>query len=191
MAFLDQLPTWSLAILIFVLRIADVSLGTMRTLSIVRGMTRVAMILGFVEVLIWVTVIAQVISRVHEAPLLPLAYACGFAAGNGVGILLEQKLALGLVVVRIVSSTSGKRIADVLRSAGQVLTTFCGEGSLGPVTLIYATCQRRQARHLVQLALNVDPKLFYVVENAQEWNRNQPPLPLIPNQGWRSVMKKK
>ncbi|MDY0061504.1 MAG: DUF5698 domain-containing protein [Myxococcota bacterium] len=189
MEFLTTLPVGLMALAIFLARIVDVSLGTVRTLSIVRGQVRLAMAVGFLEVLIWITVVSGVIARVHDTPLLLFAYAAGFAAGNGVGILLERKLALGISVVRIFSATQGQRVAEVLREEGQGVTTFQGEGLEGPVTLVYATTPRKDVPLLVRSALAVDPQAFYVIENAQEWNRHTHPRQ--PHGDLRSVIKRK
>ena len=90
--FVTDLPAWALAGTIFLLRIIDVSLGTMRTITVVNGRLRLSVALGFFEVLVWVTAVSQVILRLRDHPILVLAYAAGFAAGNAVGILLERKL---------------------------------------------------------------------------------------------------
>jgi uncharacterized protein YebE (UPF0316 family) len=162
---MTDLPVWALALLIFCLRVCDVSLGTLRTLSVVQGRTALAVGLGFTEVLLWVVAVSQVIARVGTEPLLALAYAGGFATGNAAGIWLERKLAFGHVVVRIFSPV-GHAIAPALRAAGHVLTTFAGEGRDGPVTLLYVTTSRENAREIIDTALAHDPEAFYSVERS-------------------------
>lgn len=188
MGFTIEWPVWALAIAVFVLRIVDVSLGTVRTIAVVHGRTKVSVFLGFIEVLIWITVVSQVIARVKEDPLLLLAYACGFAAGNATGIWLERKLAFGSVVIRIISQEHGKKIADRLTAMNQPYTLFHGEGRTGPRTLIYILSARGDMERIIDAACAIDPDLFYAVEHASASSH----LNVLPHPtGWRSVFKKK
>ena len=100
---------------IFVIRILDVTFGTMRTLSIVQGRTRTAFLLGFVEISLWLLVISSVLPQVLEKPIIGFFYAIGFATGNIVGILIEKKIALGEVAIRIFSKSNGKKISSGCR----------------------------------------------------------------------------
>jgi uncharacterized protein YebE (UPF0316 family) len=190
MDFLNDLPVIVLALTIFVFRIVDVSLGTMRTISVVQGMIKLSVILGFFEVLVWITAVSQVIVGIKNSPLLLLAYASGYAAGNAAGILLERRLALGAVVVRIISPRSGYDIADTLRAKQWGLTIFQGEGREGPVYMIYMTCLRKELPQVLDIAREIDPGIFYSVETAREWNRDlNPPSP--PATGWRGLLQRK
>lgn len=165
-AFLDNLPVWQLALSIFFLRICDVSLGTIKTISVVQGRIPLAFTLGFMEVLIWVSVIAGVISRLGEHPVLAVAYAAGYAAGNAMGILIERGVALGTSVVRFISQHQGHLVAQLLRDNGQAVTTFDGEGRDGHCLLIYAICTRKDALRVIEIAKQADPKIFYIVESV-------------------------
>jgi len=189
MEFVNELPVWVLALLIFWLRVVDVSMGTLRTLAIVEERTLFSVVLGFWEVLIWLLAVAQVIGRINDSLVLAVAYAAGFAAGNAAGIWLEKRLAHGSVVLRIVSTRAGRRIAEALRKRGQTLTTFTGDGRDGPVTLVYATCTRRRLSALLVEALTIDPGLFYVVERANRWGHGRRAVP-HPT-GWRAAFKRK
>lgn len=182
-----HIPVTLLAILIFLLRIVDVSLGTLRTISVVHGRVRLSVVLGFFEVLVWVTAVSQVITRLDESLWLAVAYAGGFAAGNAVGIALEKRLKLGSVVVRIITATRGDEIARSLRAAGQTVTTFAGEGDTGARTLIYLACSRRDLPDRIERAQRVDPDLFYAVERFSMMGDR----PLPDYTGWRAVFKRK
>lgn len=166
MSWLTTMPIWATALLIFGLRVVDVSLGTLRTISVVEGRVGFSAVFGFFEVLIWITAVSEVITNIGSSPLLLVAYAGGFAAGNGVGILLERKLALGRCVVRIISPSWGPQIAARLREMGQTVTTFEGRGAQGTRTLVYATCERENVQKLVDVALSIDRHIFYVVERV-------------------------
>ncbi len=189
MSFLDQLPIWAVAGAIFLLRVVDVAIGTVRTIFVVEGRARLAVVLGFFEVLIWVTAIAQVVSRFDDAPWLAPVYAAGFAAGVGAGILIERALALKLFVIRILSKENGERIAAALNGEGRVLATFDGTTSQGPVNLVYVSARGPRVRSVIDLAKGVDPDLFYLVESARQWSENVHPLPHAT--GWRAILKKK
>jgi uncharacterized protein YebE (UPF0316 family) len=193
MEWIASIPVSFLCILIFGLRICDVTLGTVRTVSIVKGYLTLAVILGFFEVMIWILAVSQVISRISESIFLALAFAGGFAAGNAVGILVERRLAMGNSIVRIISNTQGHEIASAIRSDGHDVTVFNGEGADGPVTLVYAVAPRRRAPNMLQLARSMDPELVYVTEPAYESFRGTTPrLRPIPHAtGWRAVFKKK
>lgn len=191
MSWINDLPVWATALLIFALRIGDVSLGTMRTLSVVQGRIVQSVALGFFEVLIWVIGISQVMGGLRESPVLGIAYALGFAAGNAVGIAIEQRLAMGSVVLRIISPRFGREIADHLRRRGYRLTTFDGQGRDGPVTMLLVTCRRRDARSVLGVAREYDASLFYTVESLRERSGESCAMPLPHATGWRAVMKKK
>jgi uncharacterized protein YebE (UPF0316 family) len=186
-------PIWLLCLVVFVLRVCDVSLGTVRTVAIVKGHITSSVVLGFFELMIWIMAISQVIARLHESWLLAFAYAGGFAAGNAVGILVERKLALGTSVVRILSGARGGEIARALRNQGHKVTTFAGEGVDGPVTLVYAMAPRRRTRQMITAAQTIDNDLMYVTEPAHESNGGvQLRLrPVLHATGWRAVFKKK
>lgn len=193
MDWLATIPVWLLCLIIFLLRVVDVTLGTLRTVAIVKGHIWPAVVLGFFELILWVAAISQVISRLHESWWLGFAYAGGFAAGNGVGLTAERWLARGTAVVRILSQSSGGEIAERLRGEGHSVTTFLGEGGEGPVTLVYAMAPRRSTRGMIEAARTIDPQLQYLTEPAHETNGGvQLRLRPVPHAtGWRAVFKKK
>jgi uncharacterized protein YebE (UPF0316 family) len=188
--FLTEMhPGW-VALIIFFLRIVDVSLGTLRTITVVQGRIRISVVLGFLEVLIWITAVSQVIVSVREQPLVILGWAAGFAAGNAVGIWLEKRLALGTLLVEMISAINPDGIAQELRKRGQRLTTFEGRGRDGKVTMIYAILPRKQLAETLEIARRLDPEVFWGVAQVRDWSMNLPgPLPHAT--GWRSVLKKK
>ena len=188
MPFLDTFPVWAIALLVFSLRIVDVTIGTVRTIMVVSGRVPLAVGLGFFELLIWATAVSQVILMVPDHPILLVPYAAGFAAGNAVGILLERRLALGSCVVRMLTDTKGTEIAHTLSAAGQHVTAFLGESLSGPQTLLYATCARRQLPALLDAARRIDPTLFYSVERFSETGGV---APVMAPTGWRAILKKK
>lgn len=177
-------------LLIFVARIVDVSVGTLRTMVTIQGRIRLAFVLGFIEVTLWVTIISAIVKYIETAPLLAVFYGLGFATGNVVGILVERRLGLGHVVLRIFSRVAGEALAELLRNQGQPVTIFRGEGRSGPVTQLMIVCPRKQVRRILEQVRTKDPDAFYLVEFARDIGHIPAPL-CSPPTGWRSVLKKK
>jgi uncharacterized protein YebE (UPF0316 family) len=188
MQFFTEMPLWAVALVIFSLRIVDVSLGTVRTILVVQGRLVLSVLIGFVEVLLWVSAVSHVITNIRESPLLAVAFAAGFATGNAVGILLERRLAIGTCVLRIISNGQGDRVAAAFRNAGRDVTTVDGWDEEKRRKLLYTTCPRREARHLIDLARVIDPGAFYTVDRFSQTGNG---VPLPHPTGWRAVLKKK
>lgn len=152
--------------LIFLAEVTVLTLGTVRTMVTVLGESRAAFALGCVEMTLWVFGTSAVMLKVGDEPFLGVCYAVGFAVGNVVGILAEKKLALGNVVVRIISAFHGNDIAQAVRQGGFMITTVAGEGSDGPVTVQFVVCKRKDMKDVLRVARGVDPDLFYTFETA-------------------------
>lgn len=153
-------------LLIFCARVADVSMGTIRTIYVIRGQRSAAWWIGFFEVLIWVVAVSRVINDL-DRPIYAVAYALGFATGNFVGVTIEQRLAMGNRVVRVFSR-KGDAIASVIRDAGYGATVFDGRGKDGPVELVYIEVPRREVKRVATMVRQVDPGCFYVIDDIRE-----------------------
>jgi uncharacterized protein YebE (UPF0316 family) len=180
-----ELSTVLLGLLIFLARVVDVSLGTIRTIVIVQGKTVVAFMLGFVEVLIWITIVSTVVNRISQTPVLVLFYALGFATGNVVGIEVEKRLGFGAIILRVMSRPKGNQIAKRLRDLGQPVTIFKGEGMHGEVPQLYVACRRRDLRWILPVVKEEDPDAFYITEQARDVSKILRPFS-SPVTGWRS-----
>ncbi|UCF89972.1 MAG: DUF2179 domain-containing protein [Desulfobacterales bacterium] len=176
--------------LIMVARICDVSIGTVRTIVTVQGRSVIAFFLAIFELLIWISVVSTVIYKIKDQPLLAVFYALGYATGNVVGIAVERKLALGIMVLRVITRTAGKSMAEHLRHAGQPVTIFRGEGMRGPVDELYIACRRRELKRILGIVQKEDPQAFYITEMARDVRKAVRPL-YFEFSGWRSVFKKK
>lgn len=187
MELTEGLSVGAIALLIFLLRVCDVSLGTLRTISVVNGRLALSVILGFCEILLWVTAVSQVILRLREHPVLAVAYAAGFAGGNALGILLEKRLAIGRAVVRIISKR-GEQVAKAIEPVSQVLGVFRSDLNGSPSHLVFATLARKDLKGVIERARQIDPAVVYVVERFSETSHLSP-LPHAT--GWRSALKKK
>jgi uncharacterized protein YebE (UPF0316 family) len=154
------------ALLIFTLRVTDVSMGTVRTIMITRGMRKWATLIGFVEVTIWVVAISQVITNLDNV-LTVLAYSGGFAIGTMLGMWIESKMALGHVEVHIISPTKGAEVAAKIRKAGYGATILQALGLEGPVSLINIVVSRKQLPAVLGLVNEIDATSFVTVEDAR------------------------
>jgi uncharacterized protein YebE (UPF0316 family) len=159
--------TWViLPLVIFLARLADVTLGTVRIIFIARGKKYLAPLLGFLEVLIWITVVSQVVGGAQSI-VAYLAYAAGFAVGNYVGMIVEEKLAIGTLVVRVILPKDGVLLVERLRTEGYGATYVDGQGASGPVMLIYTVVMRKELSRVVNLIQEVHPKAFFTVEELR------------------------
>ena len=177
-------------IVVIIARIADVSIGTIRTIVTVQGRTTMAFCLALVEITIWVTVASTVINQIKEQPLLVVFYAFGYATGNVVGILVERKLAFGMTVLRVISRSAGKMIAETLRERGQPVTIFMGEGMRGPVAELNIASRRRDLKWILPEVMRLDPDAFYVLETARDVSRALKPT-FTAMGGWRARSNRK
>lgn len=185
-----DLPILITGIVVFLARICDVSIGTVRTIVTVQGRTGIAFVLAIFEITIWVLVASTVINQVEEQPILVVFYACGYATGNVVGILVERKLAFGINILKVLTRRAGKEIADYLRGKGQPVTVFVGEGMKGPVSELYIACRRRELKWILPEVKKIDPQAFYVIEHARDMSKILRPM-YSPAGGWRNIFQSK
>lgn len=156
-----------LPLLIFIARIIDVTMGTMRIIFVSKGEKLIAPILGFFEVLIWIIAISQIMSNLNNV-VSYLAYAAGFATGNWVGMKLEEHLAMGTLMVRIIVSKEGESLVKKLNEHGYGVTIVDGQGSIGKVHLIYSIVKRSDLPEVISVIEQFDPKIFFSVEDLRK-----------------------
>ncbi len=153
------------ALLIFALRVIDVSLGTLRIVLLTRGDRWRAGLAGFFESLTWVVAASQVITNLDN-PLRLVAFAAGFATGTVVGATVERWLAVGKCMIRIVTPASSVSVAPALRSAGFGVTVVDAEGMGGDVTIAFTVVPRRRADEVLSIVRHVEPEAFVTVEDV-------------------------
>lgn len=159
--------TWVfLPLIVFATRVLDVTLGTMRIIFLSRGRKYLAPLLGFIEVLIWITVVSQIVGGARNM-VAYIAYAAGFAVGNYVGMAIEDRLAIGTLVIRIILSRDGKTLVDKLREDGFGVTYVDGHGTTGPVMLVYTVVMRKELERVVDIIHSTSPKSFFTVEELR------------------------
>ncbi|MCU0437234.1 MAG: DUF2179 domain-containing protein [Raineya sp.] len=160
----ESLFAWViLPCLIFLARITDVSIGTVRILLMMNGKKKLATFLGFCESLIWVTVITAIFKQVNN-PLAYVAYAGGYATGTFIGMTLENKLAVGKVLVRFITRQDASALVEHLKTTRFGFTNVKAEGHKGGVNLIFSVVERKDLKELVDVVKSYHPKAFYSVE---------------------------
>jgi uncharacterized protein YebE (UPF0316 family) len=152
--------------LIFCLRLTDVTLGTLRILMTVRGQKLFAALIGFIEVTIFVVAISQVVRNANNFWNV-VGYSGGFAAGTLVGMTIEERLALGYTVIRIICSDVSNRVAEALRAAGFGVTEISGQGMRGPVEVLEIVVRRADVPTVIQIVDKTDRKSFITVEETR------------------------
>lgn len=156
----------TLPLIIFCSRVCDVSLGTLRHVFISKGFRKIVPVLGFFEVLIWIVVVAQVMKNLNNVACY-LAWAGGFATGTFVGLWIEERLALGLQVVRIITNQNCDDLLLALKEKNHGVTIVDGQGAVGPVKMIFTIIQRKNVRSVAQLIHEHNPSAFYSVEDIK------------------------
>ena len=165
MEFFADYP-YLLVPLIFLARVADVSLGTFRTIVILRGHKLVASVIGFFEIMIWLVAAAQVLTNLDQW-YLALAYASGFAVGNYIGISMENYFAMGNELVRCISFNRDI-LAEQLREQGYKVVSFDGDmGNTHPVELLLIIEKRRKISSLIKLIKELDKSAVYSVSDVK------------------------
>jgi uncharacterized protein YebE (UPF0316 family) len=157
---------WLSAALIFCLRVSDMTLDTLRVLFVMRGKKRTAWILGFFQSAIFVLAIGKVLTQLNN-PLNIIGYAAGFATGNVVGMMIEERIAIGHILVNIISPSRGSAIVTHLRQNGYAVTELSGRGKDGMVTMINCSVLRKQVGTVQQLVIEIDPDAFITVEDVR------------------------
>jgi uncharacterized protein YebE (UPF0316 family) len=153
-------------LLIFGLRVADVSLDTMRLLFAVRGKRYHATVLGFFQALIFILVVGNVIQHLGSVWHV-LGYAAGFATGTLVGVMIENAVAYGLSTVRIVSAHGGVEIANALRERGYGATEVAGYGRDGTVEIVHSVVHRSHLDEVMGIVDRWDSLAFVTVEEPK------------------------
>jgi uncharacterized protein YebE (UPF0316 family) len=167
--FLDP-QAWMGAGLIFLLRVSDMTLDTLRVLVVMRGRKGIAWVLGFFQASIFVLAISSVLSNLDN-PLNVIGYAAGFATGNVVGMLIEERLAIGHIHLNIVSSRLGSAITEHLREKGYAVTEIPARGKDGMVSLLHVSVLRKNVDKVRHLVNEIDPDAFITSEDVRPVRR--------------------
>lgn len=158
------------AMLIFGLRVTDMSLDTLRVLFVMRGRKPIAWVLGFCQSAIFVLAITSVLSNLDN-PLNVVGYAAGFATGNVVGITIEERLAIGFIHLQVISPRFGTAIVEGLREAGFAVTEVPARGKDGMVTMLSCNVRRKQVTDAEKLIFEIDGEAFITAAEIRSVRR--------------------
>jgi len=164
--FISGFYTWLiLPFLIFIARVADVTMGTIRVIFVSRGLKYLAPVVGFFEILIWLLAIGQIMTNLSN-PACYIAYAGGFAIGNYVGICIAEKLSLGVVLIRVITKMDALPLVEHLNAKNYGVTSIDGHGTSGEVKVIFTIVPRREAPSVVESIKKFNPQAFYSIEEV-------------------------
>lgn len=158
-----------LPILIFLSRICDVSIGTIRLIFVSKGFKIIAPLLAFFEVIIWLVAVSQIMKHLDNI-VCYIAYGGGFAMGNYVGMYLEEKLSIGNVIIRIISKVEDSQLIKHLKENNFGLTILDAEGAQQKVKIIFSVIKREGVNRIVSVINEINPDAFYTIEEVKTVN---------------------
>jgi uncharacterized protein YebE (UPF0316 family) len=156
-----------IALLIFCLRICDVSIGTVRVIYTIRGNRVASAVLGFVESLIWIFAISRAMAYVNN-PASMIAWASGFAAGTVLGITLERWIATGHIIMRVISLEKAEQLRDTLREASVGVTALNADGRGGARLVLFCVAPRKRGREMIKTVQAIDPDAFITIDPVSQ-----------------------
>lgn len=162
----ELIPAAYVPLFIFFARILDVSLGTLRIMFVSKGMRGKATILGFIEVLIWIVIVAQIFQNLDNW-LNYVAFAGGFATGTFVGMFIEERMKMGIQIFRIIIGGENELLVEKLQEADFRVTEIDGRGKFGPVKILFTVAKRKRWHKLAKIVGQYAPDSFYSVEDVK------------------------
>lgn len=161
--------------LIFFSRVLDVTIGTVRIVMVSKGQKFWAPFLGFFETLIWLIAISKIFQNLDNW-VCYVAYAGGFAMGNYVGLRIEEKLAVGIVKIQIITRKNAANLIENLIAKGYGITHHDAHGSSENVSIIYSIIKRTEIKKVEEIVKSTNPKAFYSVEDVKFVNEGVFPV---------------
>jgi len=158
-----------LPLLIFLARISDQTIGTLRLIFLSKGQKGLAPFLGFFEVIIWLLAVGQIMKHLDNV-LCYIAYGGGFAMGNYIGMVIEEKLSIGNVLVRIIPKKDTKELIAYLRNSNYGVTSVEAEGAKGKVDIVFTIIKRKDVEEVASIINRFNPNAFYTIEEVKAIN---------------------
>ena len=174
-----------LPVLIFLARIIDVSLDTIRVIMVSKGYRRFAPYIGFFQVLIWIITITRIMENLDNW-LTYVAYAAGFGTGTYVGMVIEEKIAMGYELIRVITRADAEELVGVLREKGHAVTVVSGTGRDGEVGILFLILKRKVIKDVIGLVKLYNPNAFYTIEDMR-FVRDPEYLPPPKRKMWSRV----
>jgi uncharacterized protein YebE (UPF0316 family) len=157
---------------IFMARVIDVSINTLRIMFVLNGKKKIAPILGFFEAMIWLLAIGQIFQNINN-PMSYVAYAGGFAMGTFVGMTIEEKLALGRVLVRVITPSPMPELFEYMKDKNFRFTSVGAEGRYGKVNLLFTVMKREELHNYIQKVKTLNDKAFYTIESVKRVSEDE------------------
>ena len=187
---LEFIPAAFIPLFIFFARILDVSIGTIRIMFVSKGYRGKATLLGFVEVLIWIIIVAQIFTNLDNW-LNYIAFAAGFATGNYVGMYIEEKMKMGVQIYRIIVNQENSGLAEELMKRDFRVTVVPGEGKYGPVKVLFTVAKRKRWQELSDVVNELAPNAFYSVEDVKKVSLMEEEIQPTQLDVWSRMLKMK
>lgn len=163
---IEIIPAAWLPLFIYLSRILDVSIGTLRIMFVSKGLRGKATVLGFIEVLIWIIVVAQIFQNLDNW-FNYVAYAAGFATGTFIGMYIEERMKVGVQIFRIIVGQESEELVSNLLEANFRITEVDGKGKYGPVKVIFSVAKRKRWQELINILNTHAPNAFYSIEDVK------------------------
>lgn len=160
-------------VLIFLARAADVSMAAVRIIFVSRGIRALAAIIGFFEMLVWLIGISQIMQNLNN-PISYIAFAGGFSMGTFVGITIERKIAIGNLAVHFITNKNPTSLLRYFRDKGFGATTIDGQGTAGPVKIVFVIVRRKLLDQVLNIIKKFDQDAFYTIEDVRAVARLNP-----------------
>lgn len=165
-AIFSSTNVWLIAFMIFIMRVLNMALDTVRMMAVMRGMKPLTWILGVLQTAVFVVALGGVVNDLNN-PINIIAYSVGFATGNVVGMMIEKRLAFGYINITVMSPTNGREIAETLREKGHAVTEIPARGKDGSVEILECSVQRKFAKEVQDIALDCDSHAFITSRDIQ------------------------
>lgn len=162
----DEYTYILLPLMIFLLRIIDVSMGTLRIIYVSKGHKRLAPLIGFFEILVWIFAITRIMDNLNNW-VCYVAYAGGFATGNLVGMILEERLAIGHELIRVITKKEAVELINALKDKGFGITSIKANGINGEVAVLYVIINRKKINEVLDTIKKYNPQALYTVEDIR------------------------
>lgn len=187
---MELMTTIGIGLLIMLARIADVTIGTLRVISVIDGRMKTSFLLGFCEVVIWLSVISLTLGRIEENPWFGLYFAMGFSIGNVLGIWVERRIPLGNLTLRAVGSDKIRELAEALHEQGLSTTLLKGEGHSGEKNMLFCFMPKRALKKAMPLIKQRGDQIFYTLDYGGVSNQVLMPRIKSPPSQRRSPLRK-